>query len=82
MELSWPDRVTKRSITKSRGGEEYRTCHNRRKGKWIAYILRKKCLLKRVIEGYIKEMTEVTGRRERRGKKLLDLKEEKRILEI
>jgi hypothetical protein len=44
--------------------------------------LHKNWLLKYVVEGYLKGRTEVTGRRGRRGKKLLDLKKEKRILEI
>jgi hypothetical protein len=40
--------------------------------------LRRNCLLQRVIEGKIKVGIEVTGRRERRSRKLLDdLKERK-----
>jgi len=40
--------------------------------------LRRNCLLQQVIEGMIKEEIEVTGRRERRRRKLLDnLKERK-----
>jgi hypothetical protein len=45
---------------------------------WIGHILRRNCLLRHVIEGKIKEGTEVTGRRGRRRRKLLDdLKEER-----
>jgi len=45
-----------------------------RNGNWIGHILRKNCLLKRVIEGNI----EVTRRRGRRCKQLLDdLREDK-----
>ena len=40
----------------------------KRKGNWIGHILRRKCLLKQVIEGKIKGEMEVTRRR----KKLLD----------
>jgi hypothetical protein len=38
----------------------------------IGHILRRNCLLKQVIEGKIKEEIEVTRRRGRRRKKLLD----------
>jgi hypothetical protein len=39
---------------------------------WIGHILRRNCLLKQVLEGKIKEEMEVTRRRGRRRKKLLD----------
>jgi hypothetical protein len=39
---------------------------------WIDHILRRNCLLQQVIEGKIKGQIEVTRRRERRRKKLLD----------
>ena len=41
------------------------------KANWIGHILRRNCLLQRVIEGKIKGEIEVTGRRGR-SKKLLD----------
>jgi hypothetical protein len=44
----------------------------KRKSNWIGHILRRNCLLKEVIEGNIKGRIEVTGRRGRRRKKLLD----------
>ena len=44
----------------------------KRKANWIGHILRRNCLLQRVIEGKIKGGTEVTGRRGRRRRKLLD----------
>ena len=44
----------------------------KRKANWIDHILRRNCLLKQVIEGKIKRETEVTRRRGRRRKKLLD----------
>ena len=48
---------------------------------WIGHILRRNCLLQRVIEGKIKGGIEVTGRRGRRRRKLLDdLKEKDMIL--
>ena len=39
---------------------------------WIGHILRRNCLLKQVIEGKIKGEMDVTRRRGRRRKKLLD----------
>jgi hypothetical protein len=43
-----------------------------RKANWIGHILRRNCLLKEVIEGKIQGQIEVTRRRGRRCKKLLD----------
>jgi len=42
------------------------------KANWMGHILRRNCLLKHVIEGNIERRTEVTGRRGRRHKQLLD----------
>jgi hypothetical protein len=50
---------------------------HKRKSKWTGHILRN-CLLQRVIEGKTKEGIEVTGRRERRRRKLLDDLKERR----
>jgi hypothetical protein len=44
----------------------------KRKAKWIGHILRRNCLLQRVIEWKDKRGIEVTGRQGRRRKKLLD----------
>ena len=44
----------------------------KRKDNWIGHILRRNCLLKQVIEGKIKGEMEVTRRRGRRRRKLLD----------
>ena len=44
----------------------------KRKANWIGHILRRNCLRKQVIEGKIKGEMEVTRRRGRRCKKLLD----------
>jgi hypothetical protein len=45
---------------------------------WIGHILRKNCLLQRVIEGKIQGGIEVTGRQGRRYRRVLDdLKESK-----
>jgi hypothetical protein len=45
---------------------------SKRKANWIGHILRRNCLLQQVIEGEIKVEIEVTGRRGRRRRKLLD----------
>jgi hypothetical protein len=45
---------------------------------WIGHILRRNCLLQRVIEGKIKVGIEVTGRRGTRRRKLLDDLKERR----
>jgi hypothetical protein len=50
----------------------------KRKADWIGYIFHRNCLLQRVIVGKIKGGIEVTGRRERRRRKLLDDLKERR----
>ena len=68
--ISWTDHV--------RNGEVLLDQRNiiheirKRKANWIGHILRRNCLLKQVIEGKIKGEMEVTRRRGRRRKKLLD----------
>jgi hypothetical protein len=49
-----------------------------RKDNWIGYILCRYCFLKRVVEGNIKGMIEVTDRRGRRRKQVLDSIKERR----
>jgi hypothetical protein len=49
----------------------------RRKANWIGHILRGNCLLKHVIEGKLEGRIEVTERRGRRRKQLLDDLKEK-----
>jgi hypothetical protein len=50
---------------------------------WIGHILRRNCLLKHVIEGKLEGRIEMTGRRGRRSKQLLDdLKEKKRYWKL
>ena len=44
----------------------------KRKANWIGHIFRRNCLLKQVIEGKIKGEMEVTRRRGRKRRKLLD----------
>jgi hypothetical protein len=45
---------------------------SKRKANWIGHMLCRKCLLRQIIEGKVKGGIEVTGRRERRSRKLLD----------
>ena len=57
-----------------RVNEQMKILHEirKRKANWIDHILRRNCILKQAIEGKIKGETEVTRRRGRRRKKLLD----------
>ena len=50
----------------------------KRKANWIGHILCRNCLLQRVIEGKMKGGIEVTGRRGRKRRKLLDDRKERR----
>ena len=72
MEISWVDRV--RDEVLHRGKEQRNILHtiNRSKVDWIGHILRGNCLLKYIIEGKIEGRREVTGRRGKRRKQLLD----------
>jgi len=51
---------------------------SKRKANWIGHILRRNCLLQQVIEGKINGGIEVTGRRGRRRRKLLDVFQERK----
>jgi len=51
---------------------------SKRKANWIRQILHRNCLLQRVIKGKIKRGVEVTGRRGRRRRKLMDDFKERR----
>jgi hypothetical protein len=71
--ISWTDRVRNEEVL-HRVKEERNIVHTikRRKANWIGHILRRNCLLKHVIEGKIEGRIEMTGRRGRRRKQLLD----------
>jgi hypothetical protein len=78
--ISWTDHVTNEEVL-LRINEQRNILNEirRRKAKFIGHILLRNFLLKQVIEGKIKGEMEVTRRRGRRRKKLLDdsyLKEE------
>jgi hypothetical protein len=71
--ISWTDHVRNEEVL-LRVSEQRKILHEirKRKANWIGHILRRNCLLKEVIEGKIKGQIEVTRRRGRRRKKLLD----------
>jgi hypothetical protein len=73
--ISWTDRVRNEEVL-FRVNEQRTTSilHEirKRKANWIGHILRRNCLLQRVIEGKVEGEMEVTRRRGRRRKQLLD----------
>jgi len=76
-QISWADCVRNEEVL-LRVKEQRNILHeiSKQKANWIGHILRRNCLLQRVIEGKIKGGIEVTGRKGRRGRKLLnDFKE-------
>ena len=77
--ISWTDHVRNEEVL-LRVKEKRNVLHEISKGKadWIGHILRRNCLLQRVIEGKIKGGIEVTGRRGRRRRKLLNELKERR----
>jgi len=76
--ISWTNHVRNEEV-KPRVKEQRNILHeiSTQKANWIGHILRRNCLLQRVIEGKIRGI-EVTGRRGRRCKKLLDDLKERR----
>jgi hypothetical protein len=77
--ISWTDHVRNEEVL-LRVKEQRNILHEIRKLKtnWIGHILRRNCLLQRVIEGKIKGGIEVTLRRGRKRRKLLDDFKERR----
>jgi hypothetical protein len=73
--ISWTDHVRNEEVL-FRVKEQRNILHDilvsKWKANWIGHILRRNCLLQRVIEGKTKGGIEVTGRRERKHGKLLD----------
>jgi len=70
--INWTDHVRNEVLLRVR--EQTNILHeiSKRKANCNGHILRRNCLLQRVIEGKIKAGKEVTGRRGRRRRKLLD----------
>jgi hypothetical protein len=77
--MSWTDHVRNEDLL-FRVNEQRNILHEIRnwKANWIGHILRRNCLLQRVIKGKIKGGIKVTGRRGRRRRKLLDELRERR----
>jgi hypothetical protein len=77
--ISWTDCVRNKEVL-PKVKEQRSILHeiSKRKANWFGHILRRNCLLRRVIEGKIKGGIEVTGRRGGRRMKLLDDLKEKR----
>ena len=77
--ISWTDHVRNEEVL-LRVKEHRNILHEirKRKANWIGHILRRNCFLQRVIEGKIKGGIEVTGRRGRKRRKLLDDLKERR----
>ena len=77
--ISWTDHVRNEEVL-LRVKEQRNILHeiSKRKANWIGHILCRNCLLQRVIEGKTKGRIEVTGRRGRRCRKLLDDLKERR----
>jgi len=71
--ISWTDHVRNEEVLLT-VKEQRDILHEMRKRKanWIGHILRRNCLLQRFTEGKIKGGIEVTGRRGRKRRKLLD----------
>jgi hypothetical protein len=71
--IRWTDHVRKEEVL-LRVNEQSNILHEiiKWKANWIGHILRRNCLLKQVIEGKIKGEMEVTKRRGRGRKELMD----------
>jgi hypothetical protein len=77
--ISWTDRVRNKEVL-LRVKEQRNILHEmcKRKANWIGHILRRNCLLQRVIEGKIQGRIEVTRKRGRKRRKLWDDLKERR----
>jgi hypothetical protein len=71
--IRWTDHVRNEEVL-LRVKEQRNILHEicKRKTNWIGHILRKNCLLQHVIEGKIKGEIDMTRRRGRRHRKLVD----------
>jgi hypothetical protein len=84
MEIGWMDRVRNEEVL-HRVKKERNIVHTIKiiKANWIGHNLRRNCLLKHLIEGKLEGRIEMTGRRGRRRKQLLDdLKEKGRYWKL
>jgi hypothetical protein len=72
MEISSTDRVRNEVLQNAKEERNILQTVKRGKTNWMRHILQRNCLLKHVTEGKMEGMIEVTGRRGRRRKQLLD----------
>jgi hypothetical protein len=82
--IIWTDRVSNEEVL-HRVKEDRNILHtiNRGKANWFGHMLRRNCLLKHSIKGKLEGRIEMTGRRGRRRKQLLDdLKEKRRYCKL
>jgi hypothetical protein len=76
---SWTDHVrNEEALLRVKEQRNIRHETSKRMANWIGHILRRNCLLQRVIEGRIKGEIDVIGRRGRRRRNLLDDLKERR----
>jgi hypothetical protein len=76
--ISWTDRLRNEEVL-HRGKEEGNVLQTiKRRANWFGRILRRNCLLKHVTERNLEGRVEITARRGRRHKQLLDDLKEKR----
>jgi hypothetical protein len=77
--INWTDHVRNEEVL-LRAKEQRNILHEiiKRKANWVDHTLRRNCLIGHVIEGKIKGGLEVTGRRGRKRRKLLDDLKERR----
>jgi len=77
--ISWTDHVRNEEELLT-ANEQRNILHEIRKrtANWIGHILHRNCLLQQIVEGEIERGIEVTGRRGRRRRKLLDDLKERR----
>jgi len=77
--ISWTDHGRNEEVL-LRVNEQGNILHeiSERKANWMGHILTRNCLLQQVIEGKMKGGIELTGRRGRRRRKLLDDLKERR----
>jgi hypothetical protein len=79
----WRDLVINKDVTQNGGGEKYPTYNKMEESNWTGHILHRSCLIKNVTEGNVEGRIEVTERRVRRCKELLDdLKKRRRYFKL
>jgi hypothetical protein len=70
--ISWTDHVRNEILHRVKEDRNILHMVHRRYGNWIGHMLCRNCLIKHVTEGKIEGRIEMTGRRGRRRRQLLD----------